>query len=88
MNVAPISEKTIKPDFQARKRKEQDFDAVIEKQEETYTKSKVNGMVLATAISAAVLGGAVMHGHGKWKISNLKIKLRSLQMITKLLKIL
>ena len=29
-------------------------------------------MVLATAMSAAVLGGAVMHGHGKWKISNLK----------------
>ena len=72
MNVAPISEKTIKPDFQARKKKDQDFDATVEKQEETYTKSKVNGMVLATALSAAVLGGAVMHGHGKWKISNLK----------------
>ena len=72
MNVAPIGEKTIKPDFQAKKKKEQDFAATAEKQEETYTKSKVNGMVLATAMSAAVLGGAVMHGHGKWKISNLK----------------
>lgn len=72
MNVAPIGEKTIKPDFQAKKKKEQDFAATAEKQEETYTKGKVNGMVLATAMSAAVLGGAVMHGHGKWKISNLK----------------
>ena len=40
MNVAPISEKTIKPDFQAKKKKEQDFYTVLEKQEETYTKSK------------------------------------------------
>ena len=78
MNVAPISEKTIKPDFQGKKKKEQDFDAAVEKQEETYTKSKVNGMVLATALSAAVLGGAVMHGHGKWKISNLKNKVTEL----------
>ena len=78
MNVAPISEKTIKPDFQAKKKKEQDFYTVLEKQEETYTKSKVNGMVLATALSAAVLGGAVMHGHGKWKISNLKHKVTEL----------
>lgn len=78
MNVAPIGEKTIKPDFQAKKKKEQDFAATAEKQEETYTKSKVNGMVLATAMSAAVLGGAVMHGHGKWKISNLKGKVTEL----------
>ena len=27
MNVAPIGEKTIKPDFQAKKKKEQDFAA-------------------------------------------------------------
>ena len=53
MNVAPISEKTIKPDFQGKKKKEQDFDAAVEKQEETYTKSKVNGMVLATASGKA-----------------------------------
>lgn len=78
MNVAPLSEKTIKPDFQAKKKKEQDFYTVLEKQEETYTKSKVNGMVLATALSALVLGGAVMHGHGEWKISNLKHKVTEL----------
>ena len=78
MNVAPIGEKTIKPDFQAKKKKEQDFAATAEKQEETYTKGKVNGMLLATALSAAVLGGAVMHGNSKWTISNLKGKVTEL----------
>lgn len=78
MNVAPISEKNIKPDFQAKKKKEHDFDSAVENQEETYSKSKVNGMILATALSAAALGGAVMYGHGKWKINSLKNKVSEL----------
>lgn len=77
MKVSPINDFKVQPQFGSNNEvKEKTTVAVPEQKPEVkepkgYSTMQVGGAVLATALSAAALGGAVMHGRAKSKISSL-----------------
>lgn len=77
-NISSINKKQISQNFQAKKEEKIEENINQEIKEDTYTKSEVNGKILATALSAAVLGGAIMHGRNKWNLKTLKNKVSEL----------
>lgn len=77
-NISSVNKKQISQNFQAKKEEKIEENINQEIKEDTYTKSEVNGKILATALSAAVLGGAIMHGRNKWNLKTLKNKVSEL----------
>lgn len=77
-NISSINKKQISQNFQAKKEEKIEENINQEIKEDTYTKSEVNGKIFATALSAAVLGGAIMHGRNKWNLKTLKNKVSEL----------
>ena len=77
-NISSINKKQISQNFQAKKEEKIEENINQEIKEDTYSKSEVNGKIFATALSAAVLGGAIMHGRNKWNLKTLKNKVSEL----------
>lgn len=79
MSVNPVSVNKINNniiDFQSRRMTEPDLINDLEadkfQDDKKYSKNQVSGIVLATALSAAILAGGAIHGRNTWKINNLK----------------
>ena len=77
-NISSINKKQISQNFQAKKEEKIEENINQEIKEDTYSKNEVNGKIFATALSAAVLGGAIMHGHNKFNLKSLKNKVSEL----------
>lgn len=97
MALKAINNYSVQPEFTSNKRKEKSKENVNSTAQsntnEGYSEVQVGGAVLATAMAAAVIGGAVMRGHGQSKInallhdnSVLKSSERKLQSVEKALK--
>ena len=77
-NIYSINKKQISQNFQAKKEENIEENINQEIKEDTYSKNEVNGKIFVTALSAAVLGGAIMHGRNKWNLKSLKNKVSKL----------
>ena len=77
MNISPIS--ATKLNFKANKFITTPKITEKENEEPKYTKKQVSGMVLATALSAAVLAGGAVKNVGSWRLSRLRREVTDLR---------
>lgn len=72
MNISPLNNTLVRPEFKGNEKKKTTAKKELpQNNDKKYTTTQVSGMVFATALSAAALGGAIMHGRANSKISSL-----------------
>lgn len=69
MNISPLNSISISPEFKAKEKKNAPKKEIPHNSDKKYTTNQVGGMVLATALAAAALGGSIMHGRANSRIN-------------------